>query len=118
MARMPYANAAHAPAPQHFAGKTFAEMRFAWPEWELVNGVRRDVVSDIENAGSFVALPAIHVFGTVRLTATNGAVVNRMGPVIASLKGKAAGETALQSQEESVIRTRAHVGFVVDRAKR
>ena len=112
---MPEANAAELPASEDLAdGSRGVEVRFSRAERKFIDGIDGEVVADVENTRTFVALQAVHILRTVRLAAADRAVVNGMGPCIASLKFQPFLEAALQRQSKPVVRTGADIALVVD----
>src|SRR5579863_3130564 len=104
MASMPDARAAETPPSHEFPGDTAVVQKgFAGPEREFIDGVGREVVANIEDAGALVARQTIDVLRSIRFATTNGAVVDGVGPGVTALEGKAAIETALKRDPQGVI---------------
>src|SRR5579863_9989430 len=118
MTRVPKSNAAQLPAAEDFphdSGR--AKERLSGSKREFVDRIDGDVVTNVENTWTLVALHAVHVFRTRRLATANGAVIDRMRPRIAGLKFQSLREAALQGESQPVIGARPDIVFVVDRAK-
>src|ERR1700730_18157547 len=118
MAGMPNAHAAEAPAANDLAqNPTLIQEALTGAEREFVHGIGREVVTNIEDARSLVASPAIYVFWSVGLPTPYCPVIDGMRPGIAGLKGQAAGESAIQTKKKCVIGAGADVRFEIDRTK-
>jgi hypothetical protein len=116
---VPEADTAQLPTSKDFvddAGRV--EERLSSTEREFVNGIDGDIVSDVENARSFIALEAIHVFWPGRLSAADGTVINRMRPRIASLKLQPGFQASFERKSQRIVCTRTDIPLDVDRPER
>src|SRR5579872_2574591 len=118
MASVPKANAAQLPASKDFTHDSgSAQERLSRPKRQIVHSIDSNVVANVENAGPFIALQAVNIFGTVRLAAAHRAVVDGMRPGVTGLKFQALAKATLQRQTECVVSARPDITLVIDRAK-
>src|SRR5579872_6256900 len=97
MAGVPEAYAAHLPASHYFAKcPRRIEEGLSRTKRELINCIDRNVVPNIENARTFVAMQTVDGFRSIRLAAANRAIVDGMGPGVAALERQPLAETALK----------------------
>src|SRR5208337_413999 len=84
VARVPQTNAAQAPTADDFShGAAAAKKLLAGAEWEFIDGVYREVLTNIEDTRPFVAFQAIHILRSVRLATADRSVIDRVRPGVA-----------------------------------
>src|SRR5579862_5693475 len=97
MTGVPQAYATQAPSTNDFSQSArVVGVSFARAERKFVNGIHSDIVANVEDAGAFVALKAVHVFRSVGFAAADRAIVDGMRPGIARLEGDTASKPALK----------------------
>src|SRR5215471_11088054 len=118
MPRVPKSDTTYLPASKDFPHDSgSAHKRFSRAKREVVHSVYSEVVTNIKNTRSLVALQAVHIFRARGLAAAHGTVVDRMRPCVPRLKFQPLAEPALQSEPQGVVRARSNVMLVVDGAK-
>jgi hypothetical protein len=104
MTGMPQADAAEFPSSDDLPQRSsLMQESFPGSEGEFVNSVSSEVVPNVVNARSFVARKTVDVFGSARLSAPHGPVVDRMRERVAGLHRKTAVEPAFQRNLQTVI---------------
>src|SRR6266849_272536 len=118
MPGVPNADTAEAPAADDLTqNPTLIQEALTSTEGQFINGIGGEIVTNIEYARSLVAAKAIHIFGTIGLSSAHRAVVDGMGPGVASLECQAAGESAVQTKHQGVVSAGADIRLEINGTK-
>src|ERR1700730_9659017 len=97
MSGMPDASAAELPVTDDLPFDcAVCKKLLARTEGQFVHGIGSEVVPNVEDAGAFFARKTIHILGSLRFTAANRPIVNRMRPGISTLKREAGFEAPVE----------------------
>src|SRR6266849_5043290 len=119
MASVPEGDAAETPASNHFAHRSrTVQVSFAGPKRQFIDGIRDEVMTNVEDAGPFVAGETVHIFRSARLAAAYRPIVDGMRPSVTRLKGQAPGKAPLKRHPQGVVGAGADVPLYIHRAKR
>src|ERR1700736_275356 len=115
MTRVPEADGTQTPSPHDFVQEAcLIQERLALSKRQLIDGIRSEVVANVEYTGTFVAARAIQILRAVGFPSSYRSIINRMRPRVAGLEQQTIGETSFEGKCQRVITAVAAIGLKID----